>query len=471
MGRCMLLESKLPKSLWPYAIMTAAYVRNRCYQRRLKQTAYYSMTGRKPNLSNMYPFGSTCYVYDVQPKSKLDPRSKEGVLVGYDRESPSYLVYFQDTGKVVKRRNVKFIKDEPSRSSNVGWDDDDFPGDVLLPLPVKPVQVKSPVTTPDVRPRENPLNVLPVDGGNVPQLFETPLVRPAAVFRPTSVDMMVPQPEDDIFNTPVPQEPTRRYPERVRSKPKHLEDYSSYNHDVCCLSVSKFIPETYRQAMDSPDSVHWQEAMNDEMTSLEENNVFDVVTLPQGATAVGGRWVYTMKDTASDTPIYKARYVAKGYSQVEGRDYFDTFAPTPKMTSIRSIIQIAAQHDFIVHQMDVKTAYLNAPIDCPIYVVQPEGFRTSNSVWKLNKSLYGLKQSGKNWNDHIHEFFDSNNFIRSETDPCIYFKTDNDGYITIILWVDDIVLAGSSLSFIEKIKEIMKARFKMKDLGRIKQFL
>ena len=103
--------------------------------------------------------------------------------------------------------------------------------------------------------------------------------------------------------------------------------------------------------------------MDEEMKSLEENETFDVVPLPPGATSVGGRWVYTLKDNNSSNPIFKARYVAKGYAQVEGRDYFDTFAPTPKMTTIRSIIQIAAQYDLVVHQMDVKTAYLKAPID------------------------------------------------------------------------------------------------------------
>ena len=144
MGRCMLIESELPKSLWPYAIMTAAYVRNRCYQQRLKNTAYFAFTGSKPNISNMHPFGTTCFVHEVQPKSKLDARSKEGKFVGYDRETPSYLVYFPDTRKVVKRRSVKF-----KAASNPGWDDDDdFPGP--LNTVKTPVVNKSPVPSPEI---------------------------------------------------------------------------------------------------------------------------------------------------------------------------------------------------------------------------------------------------------------------------------------------------------------------------------
>ena len=142
------------------------------------------------------------------------------------------------------------------------------------------------------------------------------------------------------------------------------------------------------------------------------------------------------------------------------------------MTTIRSIIQIAAQYDLVVHQMDVKTAYLNAPIDCQIFVAQPEGYRSPGKfVWRLKKSLYGLKQSGKNWNDFIHQFFVDSNFIRSDADPCLYYKTDDMGFVTIVLWVDDIVLAATSLDYLNQIKQLIKDKFKMKDLGPINNFL
>ena len=281
----------------------------------------------------------------------------------------------------------------------------------------------------------------------VPSVLETPQVR--TPVHPALDNVFVPQPEEDIFDTPVvpnldnPDVDERRYPLRNNrgTKPKRLDDYAAYTHDVCCMSAVQQIPETYRQAVDSPDSPQWKEAMDEEMKSLEENETFETVALPPGATAVGGRWVYTVKN-ASKSPIFKARYVAKGYAQVEGRDYFDTFAPTPKMTTIRSVMQISAQKDLLVHQMDVKTAYLNAPIDCTIYVAQPGGYRSKEKlVWKLKKSLYGLKQSGKNWNDCIHKFFIESGFTRSDSDPCMYHKTDEFGYVIIVVWVDDIILS------------------------------
>ena len=104
----MLIQANLAKSMWPYAIMGAAYTRNRCYNNRLKQTPYSAITGRKPNLANMRVFGNECYAYK-QDKKKLDPRCTKGVFVGYDKDSPAYRVYFPEIGKVLKYRVVKFL--------------------------------------------------------------------------------------------------------------------------------------------------------------------------------------------------------------------------------------------------------------------------------------------------------------------------------------------------------------------------
>ena len=98
MARCMLIDSKLPKNLWTYAVMTMAYVRNRCFNPRLQKTGFEAFTGNKPSLSHMHIFGTVCYAY-VQMKKKLDARSTKGVFVGYDKGSPAYLVYFPETGK------------------------------------------------------------------------------------------------------------------------------------------------------------------------------------------------------------------------------------------------------------------------------------------------------------------------------------------------------------------------------------
>ena len=155
------------------------------------------------------------------------------------------------------------------------------------------------------------------------------------------------------------------------------------------------IPQTYGEAMASPQAKEWHSAMKDEINSLHDNDTWSIKTLPEGKSVVGGKWVYSVKlDKNNDVTKYKARFVARGFSQIPGIDYHDTFAPTARLTSIRALMQCSVQYDLIVHQLDVKTAYLNANIDCNIFMEQPEGFEKggNNMVCNLNKSIYGLSK-------------------------------------------------------------------------------
>ena len=200
-------------------------------------------------------------------------------------------------------------------------------------------------------------------------------------------------------------------PQRTRKAPKHLDDYIcnvdsiykvSLGYVDPCYKVSTFVPKTYPGAMKSDEKEEWSEAMESEMKSMDENNTYTIVPLPKGKKAVQSRWVYSLKNDPDGNIIHKARFVAKGFAQVAGIDYTDTFSPTAKMSTIRILMQFAAEHELSVHQLDVKTAYLNAPIDCEVYLRQPEGYSVPSNnenevlVWKLNKSIYGLKQSGRN---------------------------------------------------------------------------
>ena len=166
--------------------------------------------------------------------------------------------------------------------------------------------------------------------------------------------------------------------------------------------------------------------MDEEIRCLEENETYELVELPDDKVSVGERWVYAVKKGADGNDMYKARYVAKGYSQTYGVDYFSTFAPTARLSTIRIVIQIAVQCDYIIHQMDVKSAYLNAPIDCELYMDQPKGYEQTKDgnklVYKLRKSLYGLKQSASNWNEVLCIFFAEHGCKQSKADQCVYTK-------------------------------------------------
>ena len=425
MARCMLIEAKLDKSLWPYAVYTAAYTRNRCFNRRLKKTPFEALTGKKPNLANMRKFGSECYAYNEDVRTKLDIKSTKGIFVGYDRNSPAYLVYYPDYGKVKKCRIIQCLTQ--NKNENVDENVDvDIPCDVQIQ-------------------------------GCMPHF----------------------QNQGSHEEENVPQAQNER-PQRVRARPAHFDDFETdFNGQVSgvdyCYRVG-VCPKTYTEAIKSENSVKWQEAMEEEMKSLNENETFTLTNLPKDRKVVGGKWVYTIKETANGDETYKARYVAKGFSQKEGTDYHETFSPTANMTSIRTVMQIAAQNDLILHQMDVKTAYLNAPIDCEIYMEQADGFQKKGVngeklVYKLNKSLYGLKQSGRMWNQLLHAHFIDNGFTQCPTEHCLYTKETKEGMILILVWVDDLIVGGKNENMLNETKKMMHERFKMKDMGKLSYFL
>ena len=186
-------------------------------------------------------------------------------------------------------------------------------------------------------------------------------------------------------------------------------------------------PKTFEEAIQSENSLKWHQAMKDEISALNENETFEYTNLPAIANLIGGKWVYTVKRDSDGEERYRARYVPKGYSQILNIDYKDMFCPTARITSIRMLLQIAMQQNLNLHQMDVKTAFLNGPIDCELYVEQPKGEKL---VCKLNKSLYGLKQSGRIWNLLLHDYLIEQGFKQSLTDMCVYTKQTHECYFT-----------------------------------------
>ena len=186
--------------------------------------------------------------------------------------------------------------------------------------------------------------------------------------------------------------------------------------------------------------------------------------------------VYVLKLSPNGEEKYKARFVAKGYSQIAEVDYHQTFSPTAQLTSVRILMRLAVQYNLSVHQIDVKSVYLRAPIDCELFVEQPKGFSTTDKygkhlVYKLKKSLYGLRQSGRYWNSLLHSYLVSEGFKQSQADYCVYTKITDDSLTVIVIWVEDLIIALSSMDTLMNVKRNLGVRFKMKDLGRLFCFL
>ena len=171
---------------------------------------------------------------------------------------------------------------------------------------------------------------------------------------------------------------------------------------------------------------------------------------------------------------FKDRLVVKGYSQRKGIDYAEIFSPVVKLTSIQILLSIVASENLHLEQMDVKTTLLHGYLYKEIYMQKPEGFVVpgkEHMVCKLTRSLYGLKQAPRQWYKKFDSFMIKSGFCKDEKDPCCYFKKYTDSYIFLLLYVDDMLIAGSSMSGINNLKTRLSATFEMKDLGPAKQIL
>jgi hypothetical protein len=212
------------------------------------------------------------------------------------------------------------------------------------------------------------------------------------------------------------------------------------------------------------------------MKVLERNTTWDLVELPRDRKTVGCEWVYKLKKGVDDkVERYKERMVVKGYSQKECIDFYGIFSPVVKSLSIRSVLALVVLLDLELEQLDVKTSFLHGELDEEIYMEQPEGFVQNHSkkfFCRLKKSLYGLRQSLRQWYNKFDSFMVSQNYTRIEYDHCVYFNKLNNGiFIILVMYVDDIILARKSITEINRLKAQMASTFDMKDLGAARQIL
>ena len=221
--------------------------------------------------------------------------------------------------------------------------------------------------------------------------------------------------------------------------------------------------------MKSSEAQYLKEAVNSEVESILNNHTWELVDLPPGNKPLGYKWIFKRKLKDDGTiDKYKARLVVKGFRQKEGLDYFDTYSSVTRITSIRLLIALAAVYDLQIHQMDVKTTFLNGELEEEIYMEQPEGFIVpgqENKVCRLVKSLYGLKQAPKQWHAKFDKVMLSNGFKINECDKCVYIKNTPNHEVIVCLYVDDMLIISKNIIDINATKRMLSKSFDMKELG------
>lgn len=266
---------------------------------------------------------------------------------------------------------------------------------------------------------------------------------------------------------------------RVRRAPVWMRDYETgeglFEEDADVNLA--FYPSVDRIYFNEAiKSSKWREAMNLEMRSIEKNDTWTLTDLPEGAKAIGVKWVFKTKmNELGEIDKHKARLVAKGYAQEYGVDYSEVFAPVAWLDTVRMVIALAAQKGWSIYQLDVKSDFLHGELNEEVFVEQPEEYVKKDEphkVYRLKKALYGLKQAPRAWFSRIESYFLKEGFERSHSEQTLFTKTNKKGKLLIVsLYVDDLIYTGNDVDMINEFKKSMMGEFDMSDLGKMRYFL
>jgi hypothetical protein len=510
MTRCLRLDAGLGKEHWAELMNTAVYLINRMPTSSLGgDTPYHDLFGKHADLSHLRSIGCRAYahVYDHERK-KLDDKAWRGILLGYDDSSPSYRIYDPDLGKVRRTVHVTFdedifpakqgqateaeipISDEPSTASKAK-------PDARVAAAPKPTSVGAAgqgetdpeskaecADQPATAQRRGEIEGDEIEGGDSDAAeseakdedgeHEAEAEASVGANRPWYWDR---PPDGDL--------PSRASRHNVfcqdsgcKTRGPHLAHLTIEYAYSAAEQIMMDDPTSYEQAMRSPQAVEWKRAMQEEYDALMSAGTWSLVDLPAGANLINGLWVYKAKrNELGEIVRYKARYVADGSKQKFGLDFLETHASVAKFGSVRVVLAVSAVEDWELDNLDFTNAYLQSSMEgAVVYVRQPKGHVIHGAdgkvkVCKLHKSLYGLKQAGRNWWMVIDKWLKEYGLTPSPADPCVYVMICAEDTLIIVLYVDDVILAGNSRALMDKFKQAIAKRFDVKDLGALRWIL
>lgn len=437
--RSLLFQAQLSPTYWVEALHTTVHIINILPSSSIENnTPHFLLHGQKPTYSHLRVFGSLCFPnINNSHLSKLSPRSTPCLFLGYPIHHRGYRCLDLKTNRIIVSRHVIF-------------DENTFP---------KAQKVSAP----------NTYNFLDITDNDAP-IFKSILQNQVlenttpSTSQPSTVPASSTEPT--IPTTQVSQQPPRM---RTRGqlgivKPKKI-------FTLLASSVSR-LPTSTQKALQDPN---WNPAMVDEYDAQIKNGTWSLVPRPFGANVINSMWLHKHKHDADGVCTrHKSRLVANGKSQAAGIDYDETFSPVVKPASIRTVLNVALSRGWDLKQLDVKNTFLHGTISETIYMHQPPGFidkQNPHHVCKLNKSLYGLKQAPRAWNARFSQFLVRLGFVVSKSDASLFVFQKGCDLVYLLLYVDDIILTGSSRNLIQKVIAKLKEEFPMTDMGKLRYFL
>lgn len=259
---------------------------------------------------------------------------------------------------------------------------------------------------------------------------------------------------------------------RKRHEFKYLQsDGRSREVNIVVIEGKYVIPNTFKQAMDTPERKRWQEAINSELATFKSRSAYKEVLrskVPKSANVITGRWVFQVKKEPDQSERFKARLVAHGYSQISGKDYIETYAPVMKLDSFRMALALAAERGWKIRQLDAKNAFLYGKLDHTVYLCPPDGVPVREGyVWELRRGVYGLKQAPRIWYETISKVLEKGGFKHAVKERCLFYKKN----CIMVIYVDDILIIGAKKSDLDQATSVLSRSFHMKNLKEPKIFL
>jgi len=427
MTRCMIIDSGLAKKYWGEAVVTANYLQNRLPTKSEGRTPYEKWHSQKPNLKDTHIFGCTAYVkVPDELRRKLDNKAKKLHFVGYSEQSKAFRLLDKETSKIIISRDVIFLDGEQKQKEHSKEKENETLEEEIQ------ITRKLEQITKEEENKEEEIDQLIQEPG----ITETP--RRKSKRRNKGI-------------------PPSRFGEFAGIVTTHEDDE----------------PKTIEEALAGKNKYDWKRALDEEYESLIAKT-WKLVEAPKDAKIIGSKWVFKLKKDEEGKIIrYKARLVALGYNQEFGMDYHEVFAPVVKQTTLRTLLTIAGRDKLQVRHYDIKNAFLNADLTETIYMRQPKEYEVKGKehyVLKLNKSIYGLKQSANLWNKNISDKLEELGYTQGKTDSCLYIKHNKGIICYVTIYVDDIIMASNNTEEIIKLEKALSNMYTLTKLGRIKEY-
>lgn len=492
-GLALLSHAGIPTSYWTYSFAAAVYLINRLTTPNLAHSSPFQLLFQSvPNYTKLRTFGCLCYPW-LRPygQNKFSPKSTPCVFMGYSLSQSAFLCLDVTTSRIYVSRHVEFhesvfpfrsLSKQSSSPPNMFSPSETVSASVVpvfhWPLAVDPCPAPSPapITPPQPTPASSPLThqSLPASPTSVSPVTTSSLSSSTASASSenspeNSVTVSLPD-VAPIVSPPAaaPLAPTT-HPMTTRSKNNIFKPNPRYGLTAILKEIE---PESHTQAI---KDMKWRRAMSDEYDAFAKNDTFELVDRALAKNIVGSKWVYRIKRLPDGSvERYKARLVAKGFHQRPGIDFHDTFSPVIKHATIRLILGTAVARNWPLKQLDVNNAFLQGPLEEEVYMQQPPGLVDKDHphhVLRLKKAVYGLKQAPRAWYNALKDGLLGIGFKNSLADASLFVLRTGPHFVYILVYVDDIIITGSSMAEVSRVTSLLAARFSLKNLGDLSYFL